>query len=695
MKEIKVPKDCYVSRDISWLSFNERVLNRASDMSVPLLERLKFLSIYYSNLEEFFMVRVGSLVHSSLYMPGYKDIKTGRTSEEELKKIYQEVSNQQKKAQDTYDKLIADLASDDIAVVDFKHLSKGDETITRKMFADYKDILAARLIDDEHPMPFLTGGESFCIVELQKGTKIKYGLIPLRGLPKFRNFEGHEGNQKVVIVSDLIAFYADEIFKKYAVKKRYIIKITRNADVFFEDYEKPEISDSRFDMKKLLKKRKRQGIVRVQICGKPTDEFIEFVKTSFTVTSKQIYASHVPFDLGFTKVIKPKAHQVYSPQKPEKTVKLAKGEIIPYLKKNDMLLSFPYQSITPFMDLVYEAADNPNVEKICITLYRLSASSRLAAALAYAADKGKEVLCLLELRARFDEQNNIDYSEVLEAAGCTVIYGLENLKVHSKLMMIKMNNGDGSYSYITQLGTGNYNEITSEQYADISIITSNHETGLDAESAFSRLLLGEAPDDTDNLIFAPKGFKRRLLEDLDREIAKGKDGRVTIKVNSINDMDVMKKFIECSKSGVKVELLVRGICCLIPGIAGVTENITVKSIIGRYLEHSRVYAFGSGKDQRLYIGSGDLLNRNTQRRVEAFIEVKSKELKEQVLEIVRAYKEDINNSWIMQPDGSYQKLPSAAGKDSFEELANYFRSKLIGEKQEESKPSLLKRLFGK
>lgn len=674
---MKISKNCYVSRDLSWLEFNERVLMQAKSESIPVLERLKFLSIYYSNLEEFFMVRVGSLDHRAKYIPNFKDEKTGRTPEEELKKLFSAAARQQKKAKEVYDKLVSDLAGFGIEKVDFKHLSKTDELMTKKFFTQYKDLLSPRIIDGQHPLPFLTGGESYACVLLSKNEREKLGIISLYRLPKYASFEDAEGKTKIVIVSELINYYVTNLFKKAVVKSRAIIKVTRNADVFFEDYEKEGKEDSRFDMKKLLKKRKRAMPVRLELCGKPSDKLIDMLRTSLGLSAKEIFIGQVPFDINYASILSANPQLKYPQRKSVKNVQLSKGEYFSYLKQNDIMLSFPYHSMSSFIDLVYEAADDPDVESVSITLYRLAASSRLAAALAYAADKGKDVLCLLELRARFDEQNNVDYSEVLEEAGCSVIYGLEKYKVHSKLMLIKKKGQDGVYSYITQLGTGNYNEVTSEQYTDISVITADEEVGKDADLVFKALAVGDVPPDTGHLLMAPKGFKKKLLKALDDEIAKGPQGRVSIKVNSLNDIDIMEKFIECSKAGVKVELFIRGICCLKPGLAGYTDNISVKSIVGRYLEHSRIYVLGSGADRKVYIGSGDLLSRNTERRVEAFIEIKSPAIMSDVLEIMNAFRADINNSWIMQPDGSYQKFPYAAGNDSFEMLYEYFSKRII------------------
>ena len=665
------PKTCFVSRDLSWLEFNKRVLSIASDKKVPLVERLKFLGIYHSNLDEFFMARVGSLKHRALYMPGYKDIKTGRTAEEELKKIYTEISEQQKEVRDVYEEILEDFKEHSIEKVNFAHLSKSDETMVKKMFTEYKDFLAPRIVDEQHPMPFLTGGESFVAVVLQKNARTKLGIVSLYRVPKYRTFVSPSGKQKVVVISELVAYYAQTLFKGQSLKEKVIIRLTRNADVFFESYESGEGEDSRFDMKKLLKKRKRQLPVRLQICGKPSYEFVELLRTNFDLALREIYTSKVPFDINFASCLEDVSDLKYPSRKPAKNVLLKKGEFFKYIEKQDLLLSFPYQSINPFVDLLYEAADDPDVISINITLYRLAGSSRLAAALAYAADRGKHVLCLLELRARFDEQNNIDYSEVLEDAGCSIIYGLPDMKVHSKLCLITRKASSG-VKYITQIGTGNYNEVTSEQYSDLSIITADQTVGQEANEVFKALSLGEVPPKGTKLITAPKGFKEELLSLMDRELAKGIDGRIAMKVNSINDIDIMNKLIDCSKAGVQTELFVRGICCLKPGIANFTDNIRVKSIIGRYLEHSRIYVFGTGKDMKVLVGSGDLLNRNTTRRVEAFIDVTNSNVLKDVLEVMDAFRDDVDNSWYMQADGTYLKMPRATGKDNFNRLYKHF-----------------------
>ena len=665
-----LPSDCFCDRELSWLQFNLRVLMESGDKRVPLLERLRFLSIYYSNLDEFFMVRVGSLTHRSIFLPDAKDAKTGWTASVELKKILAEVARQQTVAENIYRELLADLKSADVDVLDFRRLGKTEETMCRKAFAELRPLLVPRVVDGRHPLPFLGNREECLAVALGKGDGLQLGLVPLYRLPKVKVFE-LQGRQKVAVVSELIAHFVPQLFKKEDVREVCVLRLTRNADVFIEDDLRSYDADFRASMEKMLRKRKRQLPVRLQVDGKPSKGFLSLLQRSFGVADRSCFVGSVPFELGFSSELKRSPEMKFDERKTVRSVKLRKGEYFKYLEKKDILLSFPYQSMTPFIDLLYEAADDPTVTSIRITLYRLASSSKLAAALAYAADQGKEVLCLLELRARFDEQNNIDYSEVLEDAGCTVIYGLPEQKVHSKLCLITRQR-DGSVSYITQVGTGNYNEVTSEQYCDVSLITSDFAVGQDAAAVFNALALGELPPETETLWVAPLSFKPRLLELLDRERRKGSEGCVAIKVNSLNDMDVMAALIRCSQAGVRVELFVRGICCLLPGVPGATENITVRSVVGRYLEHSRIFVFGRGDDRRIYMGSGDLLNRNTRRRVEACVEVKQDDVKEQLLEIMEAFRQDREKGWLMQRDGSYVKVPGGEGTASQDRLYRYF-----------------------
>ncbi len=661
---------CFTDRELSWLQFNLRVLMEAGDVSVPLLERLKFLSIYQNNLDEFFMVRVGALMHRAVLLPDYTDQKTGWTTATQLRRIMREVARQQETVASVYHALAADLTAAGIEIVDFRHISKVDESIARKVFAEFRQLLTARIVDAEHPMPFLDNREPYVAVLLKKREKTNLGLVYLSRLPAFRVFEA-EGKQKILLTDALVRHFAPLLFKKHDVRDSCTIRVTRNADVFIEENARAEDDDFRASMQKLLKKRKRQSIVRLEILGKPDRRLRELLDKYLKVPDKNVFPSAVPFRLGFGSALAAAPEMKYPERHSVRTVALRKGDYFRYLERKDLLLSYPYQSMTPFIELLYEAADDPEVVSIRITLYRLAASSKLAAALAYAADQGKDVLCLLELRARFDEKNNIDYSEMLEEAGCSVIYGLPEQKVHSKLCLITRKCGD-QIKYITQIGTGNYNEVTSELYCDLSLITADEQVGRDAAQVFEALEQGQVPEPTEALVTSPLAFKPWLLSQLDREIERGSDGFVAIKVNSMNDLDVMRRLIDCSRAGVTVELFIRGICCLLPGLPGYSENIRVRSVVGRYLEHSRIFVFGKGDAQRVYIGSGDLLNRNTQRRVEAFAAVSTPETRAQVLEVMEAIRSDDVKGWDMQPDGSYRKADAPAGAASQERLFAFF-----------------------
>ena len=672
---LPIGTECFLDRELSWLQFNLRVLREAGDRTVPLLERLKYLRIYQNNLDEFFMVRVGSLVHRSILFPNETDRKTGWTPSEALKQTLNEVQRQQDTVKNVWRQLQRDLKAEKIEVLDFNHASKADESMAHKLFADLRQLLSPRIVDAEHPMPFVDDRQPCLAVLLKREGKLNLGMVDLSRLPACRVFES-DGVQKVVLIDELMRHYAPQLFKRYSVRDACILRVTRNADVLIEENSSRIDGDARRSMEKLLRKRRRQEIVRLEVYGCTDRQLEEKLEKYLHVSKKRCFEAAMPLRLDFAGLVSEKPEWKFPEQHSVRTVLLRKGDYFRYLEQKDLLMSFPFQSITPLIEMLYEAADDPEVISIRITLYRLAASSKLAAALAYAADRGKDVLCLLELRARFDEKNNIDYSEVLEEAGCSIIYGLPEMKVHSKLCLITRKCGD-SVKYITQVGTGNYNEVTSEQYCDLSLITADQQIGRDAAAVFEALALGQAPEPTEKLVTAPCGFKPLLLQALDREIARGSEGFVSIKVNSMNDMDVMTKLIECSQAGVTVECFIRGICCLRPGLAGYTDRLRVRSVVGRYLEHSRIFVFGRGEDQRIFIGSGDLLNRNTQWRVEAFIEVTTPDTRAQVLEIMDALRRDDVKGWDMQPDGSYSKTDWPRGVSSQEALYRYFSQKQV------------------
>ena len=677
----------YVNRELSWLAFNERVLLEAGDASVPLMERLKFLMIYQSNLEEFYRVRIGILMHRALLQPDKGDPLTGMTPDQQISEVVRVTREQQVLLESIWKAVRAEFRANGVDVLDFKKISKVDELMSKKLFGDIRGMLQPTIISADAPLPFLWGEESYIVAFLGRGKVEKLAVIPLSRVPGHMSFE-IDGCQKIVLTAQLVRRFLPLLLKKETVNGSCIVKVTRNADVFLSTVQDKGSEAMKQKVSTMLSKRKREAPVRAQIYGKLTEPAKALLVKKLRVQERCVFTPGVPFDLSFRSGIGGHPELRYPERKPARDLGLRKGEYFRYIEKEDLLMSFPFQSMIPFVDLIYEAADDPEVLSIKITLYRMYASSKVAAALAYAADKGKNVLCLLELRARFDEQNNIDYSEMLEDAGCRVIYGLPDQKVHSKLCVITRQHG-GDISYITQVGTGNYNENTAEQYTDLSLITAREEVGRDAEAAFAALLNGEIPPPGGGALWvAPLGFKSRILEYLDREIAKGPAGRVAMKVNAINNPDVMEKLVEASQAGVKVELFCRGICCLRPGIPGQTENVTVKSVVGRWLEHSRIYSFGEGAEQRLFLGSGDLLNRNLERRVEAFVEVVTPDTKEQCNEVLNALRDDRAKSRTMRPDGSYVREKDGAGTDSQERLYNYFsQRRVLPEKAEEPKPA--------
>ena len=671
----------YINRELSWLAFNMRVLQEAADPAVPLLERLKFLMIYQSNLEEFYRVRIGILTHRAMLTPDKRDPLSGLLPETQISEVLRVTREQQLLMESIWKAIREELHLNNVDVLDFRKISKVDELMSKKLFGDIRMLLDPRIIDLDHSLPFLWDGEPNVIAFLGRGAGQKLCIISLNRIPSYMTFEIN-GCQKIVLTAHLVRHFLPLLLKKENIIQSAVVEVTRNADVFLADAASRADDNLREKVSTMLTKRRREIPVRVRLYGKLTEPARAILLKKMRVPENRVFVQNVPFDLSFYSSLDGPPALRYEERRPVRDIGLKKGEYFSYIEKHDLLLSSPFQSMVPFVDIIYEAADDPEVLSIKITLYRMSSSSKIAAALAYAADRGKDVLCLLELRARFDEQNNIDYSEMLEDAGCRVIYGLPDYKVHSKLCVITRQHG-GNITYITQVGTGNYNEVTGEEYTDLSLITARREAGQDAETAFASLLSGELPPETKSLWIAPLSFKSRLTEMLDREIAKGGRGHVAIKVNSLNNVEIMEKLIECSQAGVKVELFIRGICSLRPGVPGMTDNITVQSVVGRWLEHSRIYSFGDGEEQRIFIGSGDLLNRNLERRVEVFIEAVTPDTREQLNRVLDALREDREKSRRMLPDGSYVRDDGGEGTSSQEALYRYFSTRKVSAKESE------------
>ncbi len=713
----------FVNRELSWLEFNRRVLSESLNPKIPLMERLKFLSIYFSNLDEFFMVRVGSLHDQSIVEPNKLDDKTGLNAAGQIDAILKKVAEINPIAERAWESIKQQLRAQDIDLMDTQHLNKLDEQIVQKYFSEnIRPLLSPQIIDRQHPFPFLKNKEQFVLTVLEnkekekdkdkskdksqtKGDSLKLGIVSFSHLPPYFIFTLNQ-RRRVLFTADIILFCAQKLYGKQKVVEKHIMRVTRNADISVDEGLYDFDIDFRGVMEEMLKKRRRLDVVRLQFSSIPGERVVNFLCKKFKVTPACFLVQSIPLDFSFGFALpsaldphKEEKSWFYHEAKPFVPVDFAKGDAggaFNYLQNHDLLLSFPFHSTKPFVDLLYEAADDPSVVSIKISLYRLANHSKIASALAHAAEKGKEVLCVLELRARFDEQNNIDYATMLEEAGCTVIYGLSDYKIHAKLCLItrKVHN---QIQYITQVGTGNYNEKTSELYTDLSFISTDPKMGEDATRVFQALCVGEVVESTERLWVAPNCFESNVLRYIQEQVdlaRSGGEGYVFIKVNSLNDMEIMEKLIEASQAGVKVEMVIRGICCLCPGIPGYTDNIRIKSIVGRYLEHSRIFIFGTGEQQRIFMGSGDLLNRNTRRRVEVFAEVRDGDPRREILHLVDAIRMDNQNSWEMLSDGSYVKDNSdhAEPLDSHTYLHHYFEKPF---ELPPAKLSLKERLFGR
>ena len=646
------------NRELSWLKFNERVLEEAYADEVPLYERLKFIAIFTSNLDEFFMVRVGSLYDMSLDGDEQIDNKTGLSPSQQLERIYHAVEPLYKKRDRYFREVENALRGYGIKDMRIDEL-KGDDAV---FVYDYwrsciLPVLSPQIVDEHHPFPFVANKALHVAVELQKKKRTIMGLIPMpAALPALLFLPGD--GIRYVHLEDIVCRYAEEVFPAYPVLSRNIFCVTRNADISPEDEEFAPAGDFREKMKKLVKQRSRLAPVRLECAQLLNDFFFGILSEKLGLTRAQIYATEAPFTMSYVYGLSQKFDEemqkklCYRPFTPQ----MVRGSLFEFPRGRDVLLSYPYESMQPFLRLVRRAANDPSVTSIQITIYRLAKEAKLIDSLCLAAENGKEVLVLIELRARFDEQNNIDWSERLETAGCRVIYGFEGFKVHSKVCLITRLE-HGNPRYITQIATGNYNEKTAAQYTDLSLITADQNIGRDAAEFFRNMAIGNLEEDYKTLMVAPKCMKSRIMELIDEEIKKGKDGQIIFKVNSVTDLEVINKLSEASCAGVRIMLLVRGICCLLPGVPEYTENIRVFSIVGRYLEHSRIYSFGVGSEQKLYISSADLMTRNMQRRVEVAVPIYAPHIRERVNHILDVYFRDTAKARELKSDGNYERFP--------------------------------------
>ena len=630
----------YMNRELSWLKFNERVLEEAENKKVPLCERLTFASIYQSNLDEFFRVRVGSLVDQMLLGGKIRDNKTKMTAKEQIEAVLHQVMKLNRRKDAVYDAIMGQLEDYGIRLVDFRKISKKESEYLEKYFLnEIAPVISPTIVGKRQPFPFLKNNEIYAVVVLQtKSGKEKLGIIPCSNTG-FKRLVELPTAGTYMLAEELILHYIPEVFERYNIKAKSLIRVTRNADIDADALYDEDL-DYRDFMAELIKRRKKLAPVRLELTREMDGEIVDVLCDYLELDSDYVFQVQAPLDLSFVFEIQDTLRKTpelfYEKRVPQKSSQFRDGEpVFPQIREKDKLLSYPYESMKPFLNFLREAANDKEVISIKMTLYRVAKHSKIVEYLIDAAEYGKEVLVLVELKARFDEENNIEWSRRLEDAGCRVIYGLDGYKVHSKLCLVTRKS-EGQVEYYTQIGTGNYNEKTARLYTDLSLMTANVEIGLEAAKVFQALSMEETVDNVQHLLVAPRCLQNKVLSMINEEIACAKEGKeayIGLKMNSLTDKKIIDKLIEASQAGVKIDMVIRGICCLIPGVKGKTENIQVRSIVGRFLEHSRIYIFGTQEREKVYIASADFMTRNTLRRVEVATPIYDKDLKMQLEEM--------------------------------------------------------------
>lgn len=672
MKNIK----CYTNRELSWLQFNERVLNEAGNGDVPLAERLTFASIYQTNLDEFFMVRVGTLMLQMHSGEEVRENKTNMTSKEQIDAILKRVKLLEKKKAKIYGKLMQELEPQGIRIINFNKLTSEEGHMLEQYFdQNIAPFLSPMVVGKQQPFPFLNNKELYALVVLSnKKGKNRIGIVPCSNSVFKRLIEIPSRPGTFMLGEELILHFVSKLYNNYTIKEKSIIRITRNADI-----DEVEVYDEDLDyrnmMAYLIKQRRRLSPVRLEISRELDSKVKAEIAENLGMEREHIIKVDTPLNLSYVfqlqQVLRDRPELFYEKRTPRPSVSIdPKRSIMEQVEHKDILLHYPYESMRPFLKMLHEAAEDESVVSIKVTLYRVADKSKVIDALVEAAENGKEVVVLVELRARFDEANNIEMSRRLEEAGCRIIYGLSGYKVHSKLCLITRKIGEG-LEYITQIGTGNYNEKTSTLYTDFSLITANQQIGKEAAEVFRTLLLGETVEKTEHLLVAPNCLQNRVLDMMDEEIAKAKKKKpayIGIKINSLTDKVIIEKLIEASKAGVKIELIIRGICCLIPGIEGETENIKVVSVVGRFLEHSRIYRFGKGQNDRIYIASADFMTRNTVRRVEVATPIYDEDIKARIRSVFDTVMKDTQKGKLQNSKGNYVTRRGGKRKLNAQEL---------------------------
>lgn len=683
----------YMNRELSWLKFNERVLEEAENPEVPLCERMTFVSIYQSNLDEFFRVRVGSLQDQMLISTEIRENKTKMTSAEQIRAIIKEVKKLNQRKDKAYEKLMKKIEEYGITLINHASAKSEEKKFLEKYFMkEIMPLSSPTIVGKRQPFPFLKNGEIYAVVVLEtRNKKERIGIIPCSNNMLTRMVELPGGKGRYMLIEDLILHYIGKVFKGYKVKGKSLLKVVRNADID-ADAAYDEDLDYREFMEDLMKQRKKLSPVRIDLSREMDETVVDALCRYLDVTPDRVFRSEAPLDVSFVfqlqDLLRRNTELFYEKRVPQKSPEFKDGQsILQQITQEDKLLSYPYDSIRPFLKMLTEAAEDDSVISIKMTLYRLAKQSKVIEALCEAAENGKEVVVLVELRARFDEENNIRWSRMLEEAGCQIIYGLEHYKVHSKLCLITRR-GENGIQYITQIGTGNYNEKTARLYTDLSLMTANEQIGMDAARVFQALAKGEVVEDMEHLLVAPKCLQSKVIEKIEEQIQKQKNGEtayIGLKMNSLTDKRIIDKLIDASKACVKIDMIVRGICCLIPGVEGETENIHVISVVGRFLEHSRIYIFGNGEEAQYYIGSADFMTRNTVKRVEVAAPVYSERLKKRLQDLFdlmlsdnkKARKEDAKGAYSVveckgQPINSqellYQEAYAKAAVNSSNQL---------------------------
>ena len=669
-------KQVYMNREISWLKFNERVLEEAENEKNPLCERLSFVSIYQSNLDEFFMVRVGSLIDQMLLDRNIRENKTDMTAGEQLDAVLDRVHTLNERKDAVYCKLMDKLDEHNIRIVNFRNIDKKENEHLEEYFnSEIAPFLSPVIVGERQPFPFLKNKDIYAAAVLEKKNgKKKIGIIPCGSGVIPRLIEVGKDSGTYILSEELILHFVPQVFKEYTVKSKSLLRVTRNADIDADALYDEDL-DYREFMADIIRQRKRLSPVRLELSRELDDDIVDRLCRYMDIERKYVFRNISPLDLSFVfelqDNLRQKSELFYPKRIPQRSVQFIDGKpILEQIKEGDKLLAYPFDSIKPFLNMLHEAAADKDVVSIKMTLYRVAKNSEVVNALIEAAENGKNVLVLVELKARFDEENNIEWSRRLEAAGCTVIYGLNGFKVHSKLCLITKSI-NGNPEYITQIGTGNYNEKTSRIYTDLSLMTADSTIGRNANDVFNALASDTTVKSSDALLVAPNCLQNRIIEMIDEQIVlaqNGEEAYIGVKINSLTDKTIIDELIKASKAGVKIELAVRGICCLIPGVSGETENIRVISVVGRFLEHSRIYIFGKGEEAKVYIASADFMTRNTLRRVEVAAPVYDASIKEHIISMFNCIMADNVQARELNNEGVYVRVKNNNEKLNSQEL---------------------------